>query len=124
MNNQETIDLLNDLKRRLSNRIKSKEDVALETAISALEAQQADRWIPVTERLPEEYGTYMVAWRPVWYSPEDVKKRTKSNDTHFYEMLEYDPDEDDGWIESIKQCNEYDILAWKPLPEPYKEEQL
>ena len=33
---------------------------ALNLAISALEKQEADRWIPVTERLPGKTGTYIV----------------------------------------------------------------
>jgi hypothetical protein len=79
--------------------------------------------VPVTEKLPGEYGTYMVAWRPAGDSPESVKIKTASQDTHFYEMLEYDPGEDNGWIETIKQCDNYAILAWKPLPKPWKDEQ-
>ena len=82
-----------------------------------------NRWIPVSERLPEEYGTYMVAWRPVGYSPEDVMKKTYSGITSFYEMVEYDPDDEALWIGCIEQCDNYSVLAWQPLPEPYKEEQ-
>ena len=26
-------------------------------------------WIPVSERLPEKYGTYLVAWKPIAWMP-------------------------------------------------------
>lgn len=94
---------------------------ALEMAISALTQQLNNGWIPVSEP-PSEYGTYMVAWRPINMTEGDVKTRTRSKITHFYEILEYDPEDESGWIETIKQSEgAYEILAWQPLPEPYKE---
>lgn len=78
------------------------------------------KWIPVSERLPEKYGSYLVAWKPCNMSEEYVVKRSGS--PHFYEILEYDPDDESGWTESIEQATgEYEILAWMPLPEPYRE---
>jgi hypothetical protein len=76
-------------------------------AISALEKQEADRWIPVTERLPEEdkgllvtdgYGEIRHAVYIDWL--EKVEFRTIE--------------------ESITL---YDVKAWRPLPEPYTEEE-
>ena len=54
------------------------------------------RWIPVSERLPEESKRYVVA--------------TKYNDvmTDFYTG--------EGFLQGD------DIIAWMPLPEPYKAE--
>ena len=77
-------------------------------------------WIPVSERLPEKYGTYLVAWKPCGMSEGDIIK--KCGKPHYYEMLEYDPDDEALWIETIEQAEgEYVILAWMPLPEPYRE---
>lgn len=77
-------------------------------------------WIPVSERLPEKYGTYLVAWKPCGMSEGDIIKRCGK--PHYYEMLEYDPDDEALWIETIEQADgEYVILAWMPLPEPYRE---
>lgn len=94
---------------------------ALDMAIIALQNQPV--WIPVSERLPEKYGSYLVAWKPCNMSEEYVVKR--SGAPHFYEILEYDPDDESGWIESIEQATgEYEILAWMPLPEPYRESEV
>ena len=49
-------------------------------------------WIPVSERLPKKYGTYLVAWKPCGMSEGDIIK--KCGKPHYYEMLEYDPDDE------------------------------
>ena len=65
-----------------------------DTTIKALE--QEPKWIPVSERLPEEGGRYLVY---TW--------------SHEIEMAQY---VDGYW--NIKTP----ISAWMPLPEPYKDE--
>lgn len=65
-------------------------------------------WIPCSERLPEEYGEYLVWWTDI----------TRGQ---YYEIVEYEPD--NGWIGEIPQAFEgkYSVIAWQPLPEPFKE---
>ena len=65
-------------------------------------------WIPCSERLPKEYGEYIVWWTDI----------TKSK---YYEIVEYEPS--NGWIGDIPQAVEgkYSVIAWQPLPEPFKE---
>ena len=76
-------------------------------------------WIPVSERLPEEYGDYLVAWRPLSMSAEDIMEKVGREVPHFYEIVEYDPDDEALWIGSIEQAQgEYEIIAWQPLPQP------
>ncbi len=72
-------------------------------AVSALEAQQADRWIPCKDRLPEEDGMYLIT--------SDVLGKLEIQYC-FYQI-------------NIKRfiCNGK-AVAWQPLPEPWKEEQL
>lgn len=57
------------------------------------------RWIPVTERLPEEEGCYLVTVK------NDHERRYSK--TAWYSG--------DGWF--ARQ----DIIAWRSTPEPYKE---
>ena len=78
-------------------------------------------WIPCSERLPEKYGDYLVAWKPLHMSAEDIAKKVGREIPHFYEIVEYDPDDEALWIGSIEQAQrEYEIIAWRPLPEPYQ----
>lgn len=88
-------------------------------AISALEKQLKDGWIPVAERLPEKYGCYLVAWKPINLTFDDIIKNTGTV-PHYYEIAEFDPDDEALWIGGIEQCKEYEIFAWQPLPEPFK----
>lgn len=68
------------------------------------------KWIPVTERLPEAYGRYLVTLEyegyrsvmPLYYG------RINRIDTF------YDSDSEYG---DIEYCG---AIAWMPLPEPYK----
>jgi hypothetical protein len=119
MKKQEAIDLLKDMQRRLSNRIKSKEDVAIETAISALKQQLNGGWISVGERLPDKSGHYLVTyheWSDGNYLPkyEDTKvKILRYQDAIFKLPVCCDT--------QAEQDTHREVLAWRELPEPYKE---
>ena len=73
-------------------------------------------WIPVSKQLPDKYGSYLIMWRPL---AEPLKEGYP--DRLFYEICEYEPEEDE-W-ERIEQAGEAgaEIIAWMPLPERYKE---
>lgn len=68
-------------------------------AIKALE-QPTQRWIPVSERLPENEGLYIV-------SVKNDHQRQYSKTCWFSKP--------ENWF--ARQ----DIIAWQPLPQPYKE---
>ena len=70
-----------------------KKEEALDMAIEALEQESKTGWIPVSERLPEKSGQYLVT----------VKKG--------YMLLGLWCGIKDDWI---------NVIAWMPLPEPYK----
>jgi hypothetical protein len=89
-------------------------------AIQELKKMSNSEWVPCKVRLPEEFGCYLVAWRPTDLTAEDIIKNTGSS-PHYYEILAFEPVFGGGWIDDIEQCDEYEILAWQPLPEPYKE---
>lgn len=73
-----------------------------------------DEWIPVSERLPKQTDEYIVS---VHYSRDCV----------WTDKFGYTPTTDGGWYdpEDTKQnmvdWNKY-IVAWMPLPKPYREE--
>ena len=66
---------------------------------------ELQRWIPVTERLPEECGEYLVTKQSIGWNCEEYD----SVDIAYY-------DEDGRFHKANK------IFAWMPLPEPYKGE--
>ena len=84
-------------------------------------AQPEQRWIPCSERLPEEYGEFLVT----------MTEKAKAKDLGFdidktYIMkMRYNSN---GWqlprrIPSwINKAVKDEVLAWMPLPELYQEE--
>lgn len=72
-------------------------DKALKLAISALEHQLTNGWIPVSDRLPNKEGWYLISIHKNWVPVTD---EFKNGHFMFYA----------GMTE-----------AWQPLPEPYKE---
>ena len=132
MENREVINWLIRIRDRLMT-TNSKQYEALTIAIAALEKQEKDRWIPVTDRLPETTDPVNVTWvnnDPVSYY-EDIKGKRFTATAHYHRGKWW-------WYSSVCQdlLDEYgkscmddevyegiEILAWRPLPEPYKEEE-
>ena len=76
-------------------------------AVAALREQGERRWIPVTERLPEN-GGYVVC----------IAKRNPFS--RF--MLMVARIEKNGWVNPITEQYISEVTHWMPLPEPPKEE--
>ena len=68
-----------------------------------------NRWIPVSERLPEKRGVYLATF--LEEGKRYVERFYYSDFTGWMMPIAW---QDEGRIENI--------LAWQPLPEPYKEE--
>lgn len=66
-------------------------------------------WIPVTERLPEKTGRYL-AWAVVSFIPDHVDEL---NTIKQIAIASYSTR---TWFGD----NVEDVIAWMPLPEPYK----
>ncbi len=123
---------------------------ALDMAIFALKKLEQDRWIPVTERLPKPNTNVIMQCRAKGYKEKyryfqtigcyipalTVKSEEKWNDD--CEGVEiYDEKTDsfyckEGWYEETTQGDgDYmswymgaNVIAWRPLPEAYTEEEV
>lgn len=85
--------------------------------IENIDGEKENGWIPVTERLPEEDGRYLVTFKngiKVCMVGYGSCKRT---------VLGYPIGH--GWysLEEAQYYAEDSIIAWMHLPEPYKEEE-
>lgn len=95
---------------------------ALDLAIQALEERSQDKWISVSERLPESRDWYLGLFKEpdtdfigIPYICDYVGEVTKGTTN-------------EGWI--LRHCTDVDAVpdyfrnlicvAWQPLPEPYK----
>ena len=101
--------------------------IKFEDAIDALmlipSADRPQEWIPCSERLPEHSGDYLVC-------PSDSVLEDYSDFSDVM-IMPYDADcEAFGWwVERYhpislgyldSDFNEFEVLAWMPLPEPWK----
>ena len=91
----------------------SKTSEAFDMAIQALEQT---RWIPVSEKLPESCGMYIVT-RKIYDCP-DTAPIIMSDESWF--------DGQNTWHNDNRINHERrylsDVIAWMPLPQPYKGE--
>ena len=82
---------------------------ALDIAIKALE----QRWIPCSERMPEVTDHYLIQ-----YSRHICRDEMA---VAFYSVEEAESDSNYTWeFKPFADCKE--VIAWMPLPQPYKAE--
>ena len=72
-----------------------------------------DGWIPVEERLPEEKKSVLVQWE---------KYDRSIDETLIYLDVMWLEDEEDVVFETINEIPNGRVIAWCPLPEPYRPE--
>ena len=84
-------------------------DPVIEACRMGMKALEQTRWIPCSERLPEEGKRYLVS--AIW------------KDKDFEKSAVYDAvyGSDGLWHSYNYEPVSYKVIAWQPLPEPYKE---
>ena len=100
MNKRTATNLLDNLVGMIEDSQENDYDTALKMGIEALKShtQPVQRWIPCSERLPEEDGLYLV---------------TTSKGQVQMHVFNRNGNSEEYWM----RCNK----AWMPLPEPYKD---
>ena len=112
MTNEEAITVLSVLKNN-EGILENEQNVdALIMAISALESH---RWIPVTERMPEKSSSYYQVCYKDFYGKLRSSVREFCIDTVRGNIVE-------RWRYPWGNISDEDILFWKPIDEPPKEE--
>ena len=109
----------------------------LENRLNLWRQDKIRRWIPVTERLPENDVPVLLSCKcgAGAYVCDGFHTEKYSMPTPFYEDIDADYDEEtdeyyfpEGWWEVIKNWDDYSCVAiedtithWMPLPEPPKD---
>ena len=101
-------DTINYFKRKLSKPLGDGRRKAYTEAVEAMERlaeyENSNTWIPVSDRLPEETGYYLVT----------LKTKLSNEDFADEVVLLYSKDD------KSFMCYNNLITAWQPIPEPYK----
>lgn len=102
---------------------------ALEVGIMAIKAlsssENPNKWIPVSERLPEEKGTYLVTQKATFTDYVYISVAGYALNLHDVDEYDFEGKKRAGWYEYDSEYGYYEIdnvVAWMSLPEPYKAE--
>ena len=94
-------------------------------------ADRPQGWIPCSERLPKDLEVVNITWvnhRPMTYYADIKDEPFTATAIHYkdkwwwYSPICEDLLEEYGKSECDKMDSAIEVLAWMPLPEPYREE--
>ena len=94
------------------------------TLLNDLEQDEKENgWIPVSERVPEDEKEYLVTLEKVYGTPEKlygIANYLKFGDAGYWNEKKYGYLEWDKYSDGHGGTKMYKVIAWMPLPEPYK----
>lgn len=120
MTTDECILWLKNMRKDMSDNFGYSKEEA-ETLEMAIEALKREQWIPCSQEQPKEKGTYLVTVHE-WSDDKD-----NFPDYDYQKVMRMRYSIEDGWRvpthcpEWINKVMHEDVLAWKIMPEPYKE---
>ena len=98
--------------------VKHKLDGAINRIVDIIRKHMNEGWIPVGERLPDEYDGLVLA---------QVSGKPRENITlnNALQLACYISEAGEGWIvEEYPEWENPNVIAWRPLPEPYRPERI
>lgn len=98
----------------------------IEQLLADLEQDEKENgWIPASERLPEDERECLVTLEKVYGTPEKlygIASYLKFGDAGYWNENKYGYLEWDKYSDGHGGTKMYKVIAWMPLPEPYKED--
>lgn len=76
-----------------------------------IQALERTRWIPCSERLPENHKAVLATWKDTWYqnAKENIDILFREENERWY-----------GNFGNLERNGSAEVIAWMPLPEPYR----
>lgn len=93
--------------------------------IENMNDEKENGWIPVNETLPEDERECLVTLEKVYGTPEKlygIASYLKFGDAGYWNEKKYGYLEWDKYSDGHGGTRMYKVIAWMPLPEPYKED--
>lgn len=93
--------------------------------IENMDNEKENGWIPVSKGLPEDEKECLVTLEKVYGAPETlfgIANYLKFGDAGYWNEKKYGYLEWDKYSDGHGGTKMYKVIAWMPLPEPYKED--
>lgn len=84
-----------------------------------------DKWIPVTEQLPDKDGLYLVSFPSLFGERRCIGIESFSHDLESVDRYGFKGRKRAGWYSYDDECGYLErdnVVAWMLVPEPYRED--